>query len=180
MVWPLSGLLIVALLCVTAGLVISVANRHAGIRDALVPYAAVAVGVIGLAVGIGWGRSGFGPLAGFAVRYGIFMLPLMAAVYLIWLQVGGRIGSSLVPMTLFTIGCLFLTQHFRTGLSEGRLFAAQMRAFAEDLYAGGSPSDIAHRHRAVYPQPDVLADRIRILQTSGVRRYVVPISTAHR
>lgn len=180
MTWPLSGLLIVALLSFTATLVIAVSFRHAGIRDVLIPYAAVAVGVIGLAGGIGWGRSGFGPLAGFAVRYGLFMLPLMVAVYLVWLQVGGRMGSSLVPMSMFTMACLFLTQHYRTGLSEGRLYAAQMRAFADDLYAGNSPNDIARRHTTVYPQPDVLAERIRLLRNSGVRRYVLPISTAQR
>jgi len=180
MTWPVSGILIVALLCVTAVLVMAVSYRHAGIRDALVPYVAVAIGVIGLASGIGWGRSGFGPLAGFAVRYGIFMLPLMVATYLVWLQVGGRLGTSLVPMTMFTMACLFLTQHFRTGLSEGRLYAAQMRAFADDLYAGNSPHDIAQRHPSVYPQPEVLADRIRVLRNSGVRRYVLPMATAQR
>lgn len=180
MTWPVSGLLIVSLLTATVVLALAVASRHAGIRDALIPYVGITVGVVGLAGGIGWGRSGFGPLAGFAVRYGIFMLPMMAAIYLVWLQVGGRLGASLVPMTLFTIACLFLTQHFRTGLSEGRLYAAQMSAFAEDLRAGHSPADLANRHTKVYPQPDVFAERIRQLRASGLRRYALPTATAQR
>src|SRR5205085_2904482 len=149
-------------------------------RDRLLAFAAVAAGTITLALGIGWGRSGFGPLAGFAVRYGNLMLQLMAAGYLAWVRVGGRLCGLLVPMAMFTMSCLFLTQHCRTGLAEGHDSAAAMTAFADDLRAGMSSDELARQHAKLYPDVDRFAARIRVLQDAEIQRYQASTSRAYR
>jgi hypothetical protein len=55
-----------------------------------------------------------------------------------------------------------------------------MKAFAIDLHSDLSPTDIARRHPAVYPEANVLAERIRQLRQSGVRRYSPSTTTAQR
>jgi hypothetical protein len=180
MTWPASGLLMATFVFATAVLILVSVRVQPEDRERLLAFAAVAAGTITLALGIGWGRSGFGPLAGFAVRYGILMLPLMAAGYLVWVRNGGRLCGSLVPMAMFTMSCLFLTQHCRTGLAEGRESAAAMTAFADDLRAGMSPDELARKHPKLYPHADRFAARIRVLQSGEIPRYAPAMSRAFR
>lgn len=180
MTWPVSGMLIGLFASMTAiGLLLAIVNQPQQ-RDRDVAIAAVGIGAVALTLGIGWGRSGFGPLAGFAVRYGMLMLPLMAAGYLFWTTCGERVLRSLVPMTMFTIVCLFLTQHCRTGLAEGVASAAAMSAFAEDLQAGMSAEELAQCHAKLYPNADRFAERIRTLQWAEIPRYQIRSAQAQR
>jgi hypothetical protein len=174
MTWPISGVVISVFLVTTASLIMVRLFADED-RDRVVVFSAVACGVIALAAGIGWGRSGFGPLAGFAVRYGILMLPLIVAGYLAWVRVG-----TLVPMAMFSLALLFLTQHTRTGLAEGMESIAAMAAFAEDLHNGIPPAELARRHSKLYPHPEVMAGRIRMLQTARVPRYLHNLNHAQR
>lgn len=165
MTWPVSGALVIGFIVVMLGLLGFMLRTD---PDRAIAFAAVGSGAIVLAVGIGWGRSGFGPLAGFAVRYALLMLPLVVAGYLAWVRSGG----SLVPMAMFTVAVLFLTQHGRTGLAEGRLNREMMATFAEDVRAGLSPEEVARRNPKLYPNPEILARRIRTLQAARVPRYL--------
>lgn len=179
MIWPFSGVLVAALVLVT-GITVAANMKNAQESDLCIAFFAVALSCILLAIGIGWGRSGFGPLAGFAVRYGILMLPLMAVCYLAWVRLGGRLTASLVPMAFFTVSCLFLTQHCRTGLSEGRQYSEQMRAFAMDLQAGRSAEEMSLRHGKLYPDSSVFAQRLQCLRAAGIPRYSAPKMAAMR
>lgn len=178
--WPVSGLLIAAFIAASAGLLFWAIAQLPDERERLLVIAATTAGTLALAMGIGWGRSGFGPVAGFAVRYGILMLPLMAAGFLAWSRYGGQICGSLAPMAMFTIACLFLTQHFRTGIAEGRESKAIMTAFADDLRAGLSPEEVAHRNPKLYPHADRFAARIHVLQDAEIPRYGSPFPRAQR
>ena len=95
----------------------------------------------------------------------------MGAAYLAWTKFGGRIAGSLVPMAMFTAACLALTQHCRTGISEGRLNARLMQSFENDIRAGYTPSRLAARYPQVYPVPLYLAQRLRLMRNAGVTRY---------
>lgn len=180
MTWPASGLLMTMFIAASAVLILIAIRSQANERERLLTFAAVAAGCITMALGIGWGRSGFGPVAGFAVRYGILMLPLMAAGYLMWVRHGGRLCGSLVPMGMFTIAVLFLTQHCRTGIAEGRDSAAAMQAFANDLRAGMSSEELARNHPKLYPDAERFAARIRVLQVAAIPRYVPSMNRAKR
>lgn len=180
MTWPASGILMGTFIFSSAALILLAMRSRPDERDRLMTFAAVAAGMIALALGIGWGRSGFGPLAGFAVRYAIFMLPLMAAGYLLWVRHGGRLCGSLVPMGMFTMAALFLTQHCRTGLTEGRDNAAAMAAFASDLHADLSPDELARKHPRLYPNAERFAARIRVLQSAEIPRYAPATHRAKR
>lgn len=168
--WPISGLMTVSFIGACAALLGWVAI-HANQRERVVVWLAVPLGTIALALGIGWGRSGFGPLAGFADRYTMLAFPILGVGYLAWLRFGGRVGASLVPMAMFTVACLLLTQHCRTGLAEGRRNAQLMTAFATDLKAGLSADELARRHPQVFPFADRFADRLLIMRRTGVARY---------
>lgn len=170
MTWPASGALSAGLVAATA-ILVGLGARDPARRDEAVAVAAVAAGTIALALGIGWGRSGFGPLAGFAVRYALLCVPLMAAAYLAWVRFGGPVFGSLVPMLMFTVVGMLMTQHARTGLAEGKAHAARQRAFANDLRANMPLAELARRHAGVYPYPDRFVDRIRVVQAAGVPRY---------
>ncbi|MBX7104944.1 MAG: hypothetical protein K1X57_12735 [Gemmataceae bacterium] len=164
MTWPLSGFMIVGFILGTAGLLLASLRRD---FDRSLVWLAAGSGTVALALGIGWGRSGFGPEAGFAVRYAMLMLPLVAAGYLAW----DRFAGSLVPMGLFTLSILFLTQHGRTGLAEGKANRETMTAFATDMARGLPAEEIARRHPKLYPHADRLAARIVELRRSSVARY---------
>lgn len=166
--WPMSGAMSLLLLFGTATLLVLASARQPADRPAAFAVAAVIAGGLALALGIGWGRSGFGLFP----RYALLAVPLTCVAYLTWARWSGRILGSLVPMTIFTVLCLFLTQHCRTGLAEGKIYAEQMAAFDRDLTAGLSPQELADRHRFVYPQPAVLAERLKLLSTPS--RPAVP------
>jgi len=173
MTWPASGALSLALIAATV-ILAGVRLGNSSLRDDVVVVTAVGAGTIALALSIGWGRSGFGPLAGFAVRYALLCVPLMAASYLAWVRLGGPVMESLVPMLLFSTVGLLLTQHARTGLAEGKAHALRQQAFAVDLRSGMAPNELVRRHPSLYPHADRLTERLRVLRAAGVSRYVRP------
>ncbi|MFL5327723.1 MAG: hypothetical protein ACJ8C4_02310 [Gemmataceae bacterium] len=178
MTWPISGLVALAFVGATGVLFLVIKFRGFHLvfsapspSLSLVPWLALAAGTVALALGIGWGRSGFGPLAGFADRYTLLAFPLVGTAFLAWVRFGGRIFSSLVPMGMFTVACLMLTQHVRTGLSEGKINAGLYESFDHDLRAGFSPTELASRHPALFPHAERFADRLRLLRDAGLARY---------
>jgi hypothetical protein len=72
---------------------------------------------------------------------------------------------------MFTVVCLMLTQHVRTGLAEGKINAALYASFDHDLHSGLSPTELAARHPALFPHKDRFADRLRLLRDAGLARY---------
>lgn len=172
MIWPASGVFTAAFLAASTILIGTVSARRRESADgSLVAILAMAAGTVTLALGIGWGRSGFGPMAGFADRYALIAFPVVGAGYLLWVRHGGRLFNSLVPMAMLSVALLSLTQHGRTGWSEGRMTKEFMDVFASDLATGKSPTQIATDHPKVFPFPDRFARRIELLRNAGVARY---------
>ena len=73
-----------------------------------------------LALGLGWGRSGAGPLAGLEPRYVTLTAPLGCALYVSWDLYGPPALRRLVPLGLLATMLVLLWPNTRDGLEAGR------------------------------------------------------------
>lgn len=141
-------------------------------RPRVVAFAALLVGTVLLALGIGWGRASIGPGAGLVSRYSLLVTPLLLAGFILWTWIGGRFGNRLIPGAIAIGVCMFLSQDCFNGLECARKRSSQLAQFGRDLKAGASPETLAAKHHAnVYPDARKLAHRLRLLRAAGFSRY---------
>src|SRR5262249_51954474 len=86
--WPVVSLCVLALCGVSAWLAVIawLTCRAERLRAAGLLLLLAAQGV--MALGVGWGRAGMGPEAGFSSRYVTLTAPLLCCVYLLWILYG--------------------------------------------------------------------------------------------
>jgi hypothetical protein len=140
---------------------------------------AVVAGVVVLALGIGWGRSGFGDATGFAPRYALLAAPVLVAAYfaaLVYLRPPAAARTSFALLALIAVTLPHTT---KVGRIAGQVRRAKTDAFAADLAAGLPIDQLARRHAgAVYPVAEVLAARLTLLHDAGVGAYArLPLRT---
>jgi hypothetical protein len=101
--------------------------------------------MVGVAIGVGFGRSGLGPGQGFSSRYVTTATLMTCCIFLGWGVIGGA-GARLVQMSLFTVMVCGLIANFRGGLDMARAHARHLRAFENDVQAGLPPTILAARY----------------------------------
>jgi len=89
-----------------------------------------------LALGIGWGRSGFGPSAGLAWRYTTLGVLTLCCSYFVWLLYSPPAFGGLVEMCLFTGVVLLFALNMQIGRDYGHNLRQTMKAFESDVRAG--------------------------------------------
>jgi hypothetical protein len=104
--WPLSGVVAVALVAVTLVLLGRAWRKRPGERFRTAGLLWFLMAVLCLVLLVGWGRSVQGPRAGFQSRFATLVVPLLLGMYFIWdlyepLAVAGR-GRAV----LFGLACL--------------------------------------------------------------------------
>jgi hypothetical protein len=188
--WWLWGALGLVLLSAAAILSVRAALKLPAERFRALGLLAYLVGVAGLVLAIGWGRSGFGLFG----RYTTLMAPGLCAVYFIGLlyepddkirflekrEVGSdrrhwfqKLG--LLPLILFLCATIMIGRNTRLGL-EG---AARLRAgeddFVRDIRAGLPPLALTDRYTRypfmLWPYKDQLASWMAMLQKAGVEPF---------
>ncbi len=117
--WPFTGVLLVGLALISLGL-LGWALRRPGERLRSLGLLAFLGGHVALAAGIGWGRSGLGPGAGFAGRYVTLFAPLVCALYFVFLLYGRAL-----PGPTLAAACLVLP-----------FFAGDLQGKSLDFVAG--------------------------------------------
>jgi hypothetical protein len=169
--WPLPGLLVLALVIVTAGLIVSRLRDHDeqphawGILAALASFAL-------LPAAIGAGRAGLRFEDSFAPRYAHLVAPLLSVVFLVWLRYGSRLGSRGVPVLLLIASAASLPVNTRVGHAYGRERAQRFELVRSELRRGAPPQVVANRHwRYFWLSERAFASGLRRLRETRMSIY---------
>lgn len=166
---PWAGLTVVALLALTVARLVRTGLALPEERPRAVGLLAFLGGLGSLALGLGWGRAGAGPLAGFEPRYVTLAAPLGCALYLAWDLYGGATSRRLVPLALFAAMLVLLWPNTQDGLEAGRDLAAQAGRLEQDVRAG-LPTYLVIKHATpfLHPSEDELTDLLPRLRAAGI------------
>jgi hypothetical protein len=102
-------------------------------------------GVVGLSLGLGWGRGERGEDM-FQSRYIVFSFSALQAIYFIWGMYATAVIAQFVQMCLLILACMMLPFNMVEGLKVGKLWLSQSRAFERDMEAGAAPSILVDRY----------------------------------
>ena len=131
----------------------------------------------GLALMIGWGRSGFGPGAALAPRYVALSVPLVCWVYLAWCRLPWPRAGRAVQVAIFAAAAGLYPGNFSSGADYGHARRDSLQGLVRDIEAGRPLAEAAAAHSPrVYPDPTILAARLRMLR----ERRLGPFSPAAR
>ena len=155
MFWPKTGYLVLGLLLLSAGRLVTAVWRHRS-RECLRALGLLLflIEIAGLALAVGWGRSGGSPSYGlFAERYvALSALPL-CCVYFIWEIYSPPAVGRLAQMILFTLICLAVPINTMVAREGGNSRIHALEAFEQDLRAGVPAPVLAQR----YHQDEVIS-----------------------
>ncbi len=129
--WPLGFAAVAAV-----GLTGIVAVWRNGDRAGVVGLLAVPAGTLLVAAGLAWGRGWGGAQAAFVSRYGLFVIPGAAAVYLIAVGYGGPRLAKWGPAAFALLAAAALPVNVVAGCGPAARLAWQMDALAADLRDG--------------------------------------------
>ena len=88
--WPHAGWAMLGLLLSSGGLLMVAWWRRPQERFRVLGLLGFLGAMVSLSLAVGWGRSGLGPVSGFASRYVTLAVPLLCCVYFIWEIYAGR------------------------------------------------------------------------------------------
>jgi hypothetical protein len=120
--WQVAGMGVVLLSAVTVVLLLSVARRSPEQRPRALGLIAVLSSICGVAVSVGFSRSGTSPNAGLCSRYITISVPLMGAVYIAWLLYGTTRVRRVIHISLLALTCAAIPAQYRFAhtMGEGR------------------------------------------------------------
>jgi hypothetical protein len=172
LLWPYSGLAVVAALALTGALLTGALVREPAERLRAFGLLCFLGAMISLAIGVAWGRTGTIRLAGFADRYVTLAVPLACAISLCWQIYGGAVSSRLVPMILLVGMCVLVWPNSRAGLEHGRANRASAASLRRDIDAGLPLYKLVRRYTPfLYPSQDVLEANLTMMRRHGIRQF---------
>ena len=127
-------------------------------------------GLISLAVGLGWGRAGSSPLAGFEPRYVTLASPLGCTLYFVWDLYGGTPAlRRLVPLGLLATMLVVLWPNAQAGIAAGKRLAEAASRFEREVRSG-TPMYLVIKHATpfLHPSEDELTSLLPALRDAGV------------
>jgi hypothetical protein len=134
--------------------------------------------IVGLAIGLGWGRSGFGVGTGYSRRYITLAAPLVCCGYFVALLYLRPVWSRLFQAGLLAAALLMLYPNTVRGLREARaLHDNKVAHFLADLRAGHPPMVLSERYTrpplalALPQQQPIVAEALAMLARAGVGEF---------
>jgi hypothetical protein len=120
-----------------------------------------------LVVTIGWGRSGFGPGAGFAGRYAALSAPLLCWACLAWCRLPWPRAAGIAQLACWTAAAVLYPANFTAGRELAEARRAGLQALVHDLRRPLPLAAVAARHTMdVYPDAGALRERLEMLRPS--------------
>lgn len=138
----LAGLAATAFVLVRAAMHSRGAERRRALG--LVFFAAACGGV---ALAVGWGRSGLVPEVGMPARYALMSAPTLVAAYFVWVLYGPRRIRHGVALVLLVVSAALIVPNTRVGFGWRNWYVGGMQAVERDLEAGLPAAELAERHR---------------------------------
>ncbi len=145
-IWPVSGAVVGAACATLAWQALRVVCHQPEKRVAAAGFLCFLGGMLSLALGIGWGRSFFGPDAGFARRYVTLAAPLVCLVYLQCGAFAPRSTRLPVQRVLFIVMFLLVLVNARKGLRSAAHLNQWVATLEADARAGVPPEILAVRY----------------------------------
>ena len=149
--WPISGILTVTILVATVAVLLWSYRWQGSDRGRVVGLLIYLGGCGSLALGLGHGRSGFGPLAGCEPRYAVLAVPAFCAAYLAWTRFGPASLSRLGQTSLFTLACMVLLPNAEQATTNAVLNRAIVDDFERDLRDGMPMTDLVDNYHDKHP-----------------------------
>lgn len=172
-IWPLSVLIVACGLAIAAGQEVAVWLGRPDERSRAGGLLAFLVGMVILAGGIGWGRSSFGPGAGFSERYATLAVPMLVYFYLhTVLYVSPRWGVHVERLMASLLVAVALVGAHK-GVRQEREIGGAVENLADDMRRGLSPAGLAVRHgdRLAFSSVEEFTDRLAILRQARLGPY---------
>jgi hypothetical protein len=133
----------------------------------------VLVAVVGLAIGIGWGRGGIDRHLGFAFRYATLAAPWLCAAYFVAAGCRSATWRRAGQWTLVALSVAFFAGNSRVAGEYAALRREKFEAFQRDVANPIDAAELARRHVFLYPQADRLAERIDRLRKAQYGGFAV-------
>jgi hypothetical protein len=171
--WPYSGAAVLLPVLLAAGALALAVWRRPGERRRALGLLLYLGAFALLACAVGWGRSGFGPFAGFQPRYAILSAPALCGAFLAWELYAPRGFAGLAGAVICTSACMFYVPNLQGAWSFGATSRASVRAFLADVDAGMPARRLVQRPYAawVYPDRDRLAAMVRDLRSRDINQF---------
>lgn len=157
---------VAAVIAVGTGVLLLAAVRDPQRRTAAVGLGCVLGGLLCLAGGLAYGRSGLGSILP-VNRYCTLTMPVLVVAYLAWVRFGSERWARLVPLALCAAVALCVVPNTRAALGLAAYHSARLNQVSHDLQAGVPLSFLVDRHPFM-----LTANR-------GYRREVYEILWAH-
>jgi hypothetical protein len=139
-------------------------------RPAAAGVGAVLLGIVLLALAVGFGWAGMGDETGLRSRYALLVWPLLGVAYLFWAGRGGW-GGKWVPILL----CAAVAAAFPTGTVGGLVGGSRVweraAAIEADARAGLPAEVVAARHLGDTPHEGRAVRAIPMLRAAGVGAF---------
>ena len=142
-------------------------RKHSGEWPSIAGVVAVCLGVCGLALAIGAGRSGFGDSFGLWPRYSILTWPLLASLYfaaLVW----GMPWLRAVPGAFAVFALVLLPVNTMYGIGNGRHHAEWLGAIEKDVQNDILEELIVKQHLDGTGQEERALRGIPLLRARGI------------
>jgi hypothetical protein len=143
--WPFSGYGTIGLLLVSGVALVWTWYERPRTRLTALGLFCFMSGVASLALGLGWGRAGWGSSAGFMPHYTVIAVTAVWGAYFIWLLRDGAI-SRVVQLCLFVVMCSLFRSNTMNGIAIAKAMSEGQAILQRDAEAGMPPIIIAARH----------------------------------
>jgi hypothetical protein len=166
------GLAAMLLACATTLLLGMVAWRSPDQRPRALGLMAVLVSMLGVAVSVGYSRSGLGPGSGGHGRYITISMPLLGVVYIAWLLYGRAAARRAIHIGLLALICI--------GIPAQARYARGFGGFRRDFYIriegglqrGMHPSRLLDlTHPVLYPDRAKIYECFQMLKQARVGKF---------
>jgi hypothetical protein len=145
--FPWVGVGVAIMAIITAALLVAAWIQHPTERLRAAGLLLFLTGMGVFAAGVGWGRAGAEPGAGYATRYAIYTSPILFAVYFAWELYGRRFAGRLVPTALLAALVTLLAPNMSQSWAQVKHHVQQARDMERDLLAGSPPRLLAERYK---------------------------------